>query len=81
MPRILAITSEHVAADVLLGPHGAEALLTSDTKIEVSIDKSIDKVEEATDLKDSVFFRFKNGVIEPCKQSISGILSGQYSCQ
>lgn len=74
MPRLLAITSEHVAADVLLGPHGAEALLTSDTKIEVPIGKPINKVGVATDLKDSVFFRFKKGEIELCKRSISAIL-------
>jgi hypothetical protein len=74
MPRLLAITSEHVAADVLLGPHGARALLTSDTKIEVPIGKPNHKVGVATDLKNSVFFRFKNGVVEPCRQSISAIL-------
>jgi len=74
MPRLLAIMSQHIAADILLGPHGAEALLTSDTKIEVPIGKPIDKVGIATDLKDSVFFRFKNGFIEACKQSISAIL-------
>lgn len=74
MPRLLAITSEHVAADVLLGPRGAEAILVSDTKIEVPIGRPIDTVGLATDLKDSVFFRFKNGGIESCKKSISAIL-------
>jgi hypothetical protein len=74
MPRLLAITSEHVAADVLLGPRGAEALLTSDTKIEVPVGNPIGTAGVATDLKDSVFFRFKNGDIELCKQSISAIL-------
>lgn len=75
MPRVLAITSEHVAADVLLGPHGAETFLTSDTKITVPIGEPIgEKVHLTTDLKDSVFFRFKNGVLEPCRRSISAIL-------
>jgi len=75
MPRVLAITSEHVAADILLGPHGAEALLTSDTKVEVPIGKPLDKTGLATDLKDSVFFRFgKEGQIEPWRKSISAIL-------
>jgi len=76
MPRLLAITSEHAAAHVLLSPHGAEALLTSDTKIEVPIGKPIDAVGVTTDLKDSVFFKFKKGEgeIEPCKKSISAIL-------
>jgi hypothetical protein len=74
MPRVLVITSEHVASDVLLGPHGAETLLTSDTKIEVPVGKPIDKVGLVTDLKDSVFFRFKDGAIESCKRSVSAIL-------
>jgi len=74
MPRILAITSEHIAADVLLGPHGAETLLTSDTKISVPIGNSINKTELVADLKDSVFFRFRNNTIESCRRSISTIL-------
>lgn len=74
IPRILVVTCEHVAADVLLGPHGAETLLTSDTNIEVQIGKPIDKVSLTTDLKDSVFFRSKNGQLESCRRSISAIL-------
>jgi hypothetical protein len=73
-PRILVITCEHVAADVLLGPGGAEALLTSDTKIAVPIGKQIDKVGIVTDLKNSVFFRSVNGELESCRRSISAIL-------
>lgn len=74
IPRILVITCEHVAADILLGPHGAETLLTSDTMIEVPIGTSVDKVNLITDLKDSVFFRPKNGQFESCRRSISAIL-------
>jgi hypothetical protein len=75
MSRILAITTEHVAADVLLGPYGAETFLTSDTKITVPLREPIDgKVYLTTDLKDSVFFRVKNGVVESCRRSISAIL-------
>jgi hypothetical protein len=74
IPRILIITSEHIGADFLLGPCGAEILLTSDTKIKVPIGKSIKKVGLTTDLKDSVFFRFKNGSLESCRRSISVIL-------
>jgi hypothetical protein len=48
-------------------------MLTSDTKIEVPINKPISKVGLATDLKDSVFFRLKNGVLESCRRSISAI--------
>ena len=73
-PRILVITCEHIASDVLLGSHGAETLLTSDTKIEVPIDKPIENIDLVTDLKDSVFFRFKNGLLESCRKSISAIL-------
>lgn len=74
LPRILIITSEHIGADFLLGPRGAEILLTSDTKIKVPIGKPIRKVVLTTDLKDSVFFRFKNGSLESCRKSISVIL-------
>jgi hypothetical protein len=74
MPRLLAITTEHVAADVLLGHYGAEALLISDTLLEVPIDKPIENVGVVTDLRDSVFFRFNKGEIELCKKSISAIL-------
>lgn len=74
IPRILIITSEHIGADFLLGPHAAEILLTSDTKIKVPIGKQIRNVGLTTDLKDSVFFRFKNGSLESCRRSISAIL-------
>jgi hypothetical protein len=73
-PRILVITCEHIGADILLGPHGAETFLTSDTKIEVPIDKPIENTNIVTDLKNSVFFRYKNGSIESCRRSISAIL-------
>ena len=73
-PRILVITCEHIAADVLLGSHGAETLLTSDTKIEVPIGKPIENIDLVTDLKNSVFFRYKNGSLESCRRSISAIL-------
>lgn len=74
IPRILIITSEHMGADFLLGPRGAETLLTSNTKIEVPIGKPINKVGLSTDLKDSVFFRFKDGSLESWRRSISAIL-------
>ena len=74
IPRILIITSEHIGADFLLGPRAAEILLTSDIKIEVPIGKPINKVGLSTDLKDSVFFRFKDGSLESCRRSISVIL-------
>jgi hypothetical protein len=73
-PRILSITCEHVAADVLLIPHGAETFLTSDIKIEVPIGKAIADVKLITDLKDSIFFRSQNGQLESCRRSISAIV-------
>lgn len=73
-PRILIITCEHIASDILLGAHGAETLLTSDTMIEVPIGKPIGKLDTVTDLKNSVFFRYKNGELESCRRSISAIL-------
>lgn len=73
-PRLLVITCEHIAADVLLGPHGAETFLTGDTLIEVPIDKPIENINIVTDLRNSVFFRYKNGSIESCRRSISAIL-------
>jgi len=73
-PRILIITCEHIAADVLLGPHGGETFLTSDTQIEVPINKPIENINIVTDLRNSVFFRYKNGLIESCRKSISAIL-------
>jgi hypothetical protein len=73
-PRILVITCEHFNSDVLLGPMGAESLLTSDTKIAVPIDKPIDKAGLITELKDSVFFKSRNGELESCRRSISAIL-------
>jgi hypothetical protein len=73
-PRILAITCEHVATDVLMGSHGAETLLTSDSKIEVPIGKAIADVKLITDLQNSVFFKSINGQLESCRRSISAIL-------
>ena len=64
MPRVLAITCEHIGADFLIGPNGAETLLTSDTKIAVPMGEPIGETRSTTELKDSVFFKFKNGTFE-----------------
>jgi hypothetical protein len=75
MPRVIAITCEHICSDLLLGPDGAESLLSSETKIAVPIgDQRHDNTALVTDLRDSVFFRFKNGAVEPCRQSVSAVL-------
>ncbi len=74
IPRLLAITTEHIYGDTLIGSHAAECLLTSETKIQIPVNKPINEVGLATDLKDSVFFRLKDGVFESCRRSISAIL-------
>lgn len=73
-PRVLAITTEHIHGETLMGSHAAECLLTSETKIQIPVGKPINEVGLSTDLKDSVFFRLKDGVFESCRRSISAIL-------
>lgn len=79
VPRVLAITTEHIFGGALMGRHAAEFLLTSDTKIKIPLNKPITDTGLITDLKDSVFFRINNGVFEPCRRSISSILLVQFS--
>lgn len=73
-PRVLAISTEHIYGEELIGSHAAEDLLTSDTKIQIPVGKPISEVKLSTDLKDSVFFRLKDGVFQSCRRSISAIL-------
>jgi hypothetical protein len=78
-PQILIITCEHTGSSILLGDAGAEFLLTGDQIIVESIDKSGNpskpgNVNSATNLKNAVFFRLKNGELESCRRSISAIL-------
>lgn len=75
IPSVVAITTEHIDGSFLLGPHGAETLLTSDTMIRVPLGPPIDNnIELSTDLKNSVFFKYNKGNIEACRKSISCIL-------
>jgi hypothetical protein len=75
IPRVVVITCEHIGSDLLSGPYGAESLMSSETKIAVPIgDQPPDNIGLVTDLKDSAFFRFKNGAVEPCRQSVSAVL-------
>jgi hypothetical protein len=74
MPRVLAITCEHKASDVLLGPLAAETVLTSDTTLNVPIGRPISNIGLSTDLKESVFIRNRNGELEFCRESISAVL-------
>ena len=74
-PRILAITCEHIATDILFSNTAIENFITSDTKIRVTINDQLTNHQDVTDLSNSVFFRFNNkGSIEACRQSISAIL-------
>jgi len=75
LPRILAITTEHSAGDILLDGLAAERLLASDPKISVHLAQSNPITELTTDLKESVFFRFsQDGKVESCRESISALL-------
>jgi hypothetical protein len=74
IPRLLVITTEHIYGEALIGSHAAEYLLTSETKIQIPVGKPINECGSSTDLKDSVFFRFKDMVFEPRRRSISAIL-------
>ena len=68
-PRVLAVCSTHVGADVLLGTIAAEWLMTSEPKIAVGA-----TTVSVTDLRKAAFFRVQDGVIVPLNQSISAIL-------
>ncbi len=72
-PRILVITSEHPHASSVLDCRAASNLLTGETKIAIS-NMPRAKLDLATELEDSVFFRSKNGKLESCRRSISAIL-------
>lgn len=72
-PRVLVITSEHSHASIVLDCRAASNLLTGETKIAISNTPSA-KLDLATELEDSVFFRLKNGKLESCRRSISAIL-------
>jgi len=68
-PRILAVCSTHVGADVLLGTIAAEWFMTSDPMISVG-----GPTLNVTDLRKASFFRTRDGAIVPANQSISAIL-------
>ncbi len=67
-PRVLTITSDHPHASTVLDCRAASDLLTGETSIAIPCTDLI------TLLKDSVFFRLKNGKLKSCRQSISAIL-------
>ena len=76
LPRVLAITSSHACAGLLMDRLGAEFLLLSDPLIRVPHGSVSDRATQVTNLQRSVFFRpSKSGQeIIPCRRSISVIL-------
>jgi hypothetical protein len=57
MPRVLAVTCEHMGADVLLGEVAALSLFVSNPKLRTSLTVTREIVDNITDLTQSVFFR------------------------
>ncbi len=73
-PRVLVVTTEHIGAGALMGPHAARSLMTGDTHVQLKVNVSDPDPKVATQLSNSVFFRSKDGKIESCRRSISAIL-------
>jgi hypothetical protein len=75
-PRVLAITSTHHAASFLLGPSGAEFLLTSEPAITYPLAGTGGPVTMTTNLRRSVFFGPgpAGNQIVPRRQSVSAVL-------
>lgn len=77
LPRVLAITIEHVHSGVLFTTDMIQNLMTGDTKISVPLNDPDAISKETTSLDNSVFFKFskEDGKIVPCRQSISAIIT------
>lgn len=76
LPRVLAITSEHMGADTLLGKTGAVSLFVSNPKCRVDLTTG-QIIDNITDLNQSVFFKpDKNnlGNIVPARRAASAVL-------
>lgn len=75
-PRVLAITSTHYASSFLLGPSGAEFLLTSEPNITYPVAGSGAEVTMTTNLRRSVFFapRGEGNQIVSRRRSVSAVL-------
>jgi hypothetical protein len=77
IPCVLAICLAHPGASALLSTMAAEWLMVSDPKIKVPIvaqGTALGQTRLVTDLKRSVFFGPRDGVIVPMRESISAIL-------
>lgn len=75
MPRLLAVTTEHEWGAVLFGTLAAESLMVGTLKIGFTPNSSDPELKSITELDEAVFFRLtREGTVEACRQSISGIL-------
>ena len=77
IPRVLAITIEHVHSGLLFTTDMIQNLMTGDTIISVSLNDPDVKSKETTNLNNSVFFKFskEDGKIVSCRRSISAIIT------
>jgi len=75
LPRVLAITIEHAHSSVLFTTAMIHNLMTGNTKISVPLNNPDAISKETTSLENSVFFKFSEGKIVPCRQSISAIIT------
>lgn len=77
MPRVLAITSLHVNANLLLGIDGATNCLVSNWGLSIPLDSSSQHYL-STDLQESIFIRRVNKtdkpLLENCREAVSAIL-------
>ena len=74
MPRVLVIATRHDEAALLMNARSAAELLVGTTAINVPLGKTDMPAHVVATLKHSVFFREKNGIVEPARQSISAII-------
>jgi hypothetical protein len=75
-PRLLVICSEHWGTSVFFCQGGIKELLVGGSSISIPVgpEGATEPSRMTTELKDAVFLRIKDGVVEPCRRSISAIL-------
>ncbi|MFN7944416.1 MAG: hypothetical protein U0Z53_03615 [Blastocatellia bacterium] len=77
IPTVLAITSLHDGAYILLSPNEAVSFLISDWAFAIPMSNSNEDTYLSTDLKHSIFFKRDlndPSKVAPCRQSISAVL-------
>jgi hypothetical protein len=74
-PRLLAITSEHIANSVLFSNFAVKEFMTGITKIRIDLTSNKSQHQDITELQASAFLRQDTqGNIELCRRSISAII-------